>query len=114
MNSFVFRWLWPAGLLLAAPFAQAQTNQAVSATSPALQYHSVLAQYRRFSDQPVIFWRGANDTVGKIGGWRVYAKEARQPDAPSGNAIPGAIEQSTQPDSSQSTLGLHMGHGGKP
>jgi hypothetical protein len=27
-------------------------------------------------------WREANDTVNRIGGWRAYAREAKQPQSP--------------------------------
>ncbi|MDO8776930.1 MAG: hypothetical protein Q7K57_51125, partial [Burkholderiaceae bacterium] len=30
--------------------------------------------------EKVTSWKAANDTVGHIGGWRAYAKEAQQPD----------------------------------
>jgi hypothetical protein len=41
-----------------------------------LQYTSALAGYQAYSDQAVLSWREANDRVGRIGGWRAYAKEA--------------------------------------
>ncbi len=38
---------------------------------------SAFSTYRPFADAPPTDWRGANDQVGRIGGWRAYAKEAR-------------------------------------
>ena len=52
------------------------------ATVPALRYESAIAQYRRLSDEKTVSWRDANDTVARIGGWRVYAREAQQADPP--------------------------------
>jgi hypothetical protein len=42
---------------------------------------SAFEGYRRFDAQTVAPWRESNDTVGRIGGWKVYAREAQQPDA---------------------------------
>lgn len=77
-----------AGLLLVAPTAQAQpTGKAArpdpldaSAPVPALRYVTSLPVTRRAGDDRPISWRDANDTVTRIGGWRVYAREAQQPD----------------------------------
>lgn len=46
-----------------------------------LHYRSAFTHYQKFSDQPTLSWREANDTVDKIGGWRFYSKEATLPDA---------------------------------
>lgn len=62
-----------------------------------LRYDSPLGTYRKWQEQPVQSWREANDTVGKIGGWRTYASE---PDVSGGAAKVPA--------------GEHAGHGGKP
>lgn len=70
----------PGILLLLAGTALAQT--AADAAQPSLpsslQYVSPLRTYRPYADQPVESWREANDRVGRIGGWRAYAKEARR------------------------------------
>ena len=80
-----------AGALGAALFCCAQT-QAQTASSAAVRsdpldakavvapliYESSFAQYRRLSDEKLISWREANDAVARIGGWRVYAREAQQ------------------------------------
>jgi hypothetical protein len=76
--STLFRSLLPwlsllaAGAALAAP---AEKNQAHPLPTK-LQYTSALATYRGYTDQVVQSWREANDQVGRIGGWRAYAKEA--------------------------------------
>lgn len=41
-----------------------------------LQYQSVLQGYRSHADPPLQAWREANDRVGRVGGWRAYAREA--------------------------------------
>lgn len=40
-------------------------------------YVPAFTGYRAFADQPVIAWREANDTVGRIGGWQAYARESQ-------------------------------------
>ncbi|TXH59059.1 MAG: hypothetical protein E6Q93_09605 [Burkholderiaceae bacterium] len=69
----------PGILLLLAGTAMAQP--AADAAQPSLpsklQYVSPLRAYKPYADQPVESWREANDRVGRIGGWRAYAKEAQ-------------------------------------
>ena len=72
--------------LLAAQ-AQAQTTPTTrpdpldpKAQVPALRYESSLGQVRRIGDEKPMAWRDANEAVARIGGWRVYAREAQQPD----------------------------------
>ena len=73
-----------AGLaVLAALNVGAQTAGAPVAETPAPQsvaagrYQSAFEGYRAYSDDKVLSWRESNDTVGKVGGWRVYAREAQ-------------------------------------
>lgn len=92
-----------AGLCLLAPPVQAQTPTqpllpvaAAAATSqslhrpdpldaqaplPPLIYRSALQGYRPNVEAAVGNWPAANEQVGRIGGWRAYAREAQQPDA---------------------------------
>lgn len=51
------------------------------ATVPPTTYRSAFSAYRASGDAAVVSWREANDLVGRIGGWRVYAREAQQPPA---------------------------------
>jgi hypothetical protein len=54
-------------------------------------YRSAFDGYRGFTDEKSVPWREANETVGRIGGWRAYAKEAQQPSKPDTTASqPGA------------------------
>lgn len=66
-------------LMLSASFGFAQSTSPVETPTPS--YRSVFSQYKAFDEQDVATWRKTNETVEKVGGWRVYAKEARQPDA---------------------------------
>lgn len=68
-------WLCAAGLLTGLAHAQAP---AAAPPMDALAYRSALADYQAYKDQPVQPWRETNDTVGRIGGWRAYAREAAQ------------------------------------
>lgn len=43
-----------------------------------VQFKSSFSEYVPYSEQSIESWREANDRVGEIGGWRVYAKEAQQ------------------------------------
>ncbi len=81
-------------LSLAALSAQAQPSQRPAkpdpldpkARVPALVYESALKPLRPRAEEKPVSWREANDTVARIGGWRVYAREAQQPDPAPGNA----------------------------
>ncbi len=83
--------------------------------APALQYRSALADYRKFDDQAVAPWTEVNDTVGKIGGWRVYAKEAREPDpVATKKTVPGTDTDNMSEPVKPMPGGSHMNHGAKP
>lgn len=68
---------WAALLTLAALGAAAQA-QPVAATPPApAPYRSDLKGYIPFDEQKLLAWKEANDTVGRVGGWKAYAREAQ-------------------------------------
>ena len=100
-----------------APTAPAPTQKTpVTKVTPA-SFQSAFEGYKPYTDEKSGNWVQANDTVGKIGGWRVYAKEAREPDAAAGNAASTATGQGgkdARPEPVKSMPGSHMGHGGKP
>lgn len=91
-NGWVRR-IVPAGLMLAFTFAHAQPQadtkkpsqadpaSAAAPTAP-ISYRSAFTGYRPLSEESVAAWKDSNDLTAKIGGWRVYAREARQPDTP--------------------------------
>ncbi|MBI1770786.1 MAG: hypothetical protein HYR68_00160 [Burkholderiales bacterium] len=54
---------------------------------PQVIYFSTLQNYRPFTDQEVGVWKELNDTTARVGGWRVYAKQAREPDPPDAKPI---------------------------
>lgn len=89
-----------AGAQTAEPAAQQQSGLID------LTYRSTLHSYQRFSEEKVGSWRDANDNVGRIGGWREYAKESRQPDAT--GSTPPSGSGSTAPSGSTDP---HAGHG---
>ena len=78
-----------------------------TADVPPLVYSAVLQGYRPNVEVEVGAWRGINDNVGRIGGWRVYAKEARQPDAVAPAA--GAASAPASPGAKPMPAG-HVGH----
>jgi hypothetical protein len=87
-------------LLLAAQ-AQAQSPATTrpdpldpKAQVPSVRYESSFAQFRRIGDDKPVAWREANDAVARIGGWRVYAREAQQPE-PSVAAVLGGCASFT-------------------
>lgn len=125
------RWLMPAALFAAALPTPAQTVtpstvQAAAATAsgvtrpdpldagadvPRVVFQSMLTQYQRHSEQPVGSWKDANETVNRLGGWRVYAREAREAQPPAAPAASGAsTPQARQTGSTPSTNpGGHAG-----
>lgn len=60
--------------------AQAVTEPRLpqSTTEQSVQFKSSFSGYVPYSEQSIESWREANDRVGEIGGWRVYAKEAQR------------------------------------
>ena len=122
------RWLMPCapsaalttalttGLLSVAVAAHAQPDARIGkldpldpkASVPAVIYESSFSQYRRLGDEKPVSWREANDTVARIGGWRVYAREAQQPE-PMREPMPAA--QAMPPASSPQRMApAHGGH----
>ncbi len=103
-------------LAAAAPLAWAQPApggskpdpQEVNASVPRVIYRSPLADYRALSDEKVKSWKETNDKVGRIGGWRAYAKEAQEPE-PAGNSTPLATDK---PVPAEGAKPMHGGHGG--
>ena len=99
------RWplAWLVAMAMAALSAQAEPTARAGkpdpldpkAKVPALTYASSLKPAERLAADKPISWREANDNVARIGGWRVYAREAQQPDpAPAAKpASPAAAAQ---------------------
>ncbi len=70
---------WVLALLATAAFAQPPADAEASKTPlpTQLQYSSAIGDYQAYMDQPTQSWQQANDRVGRIGGWRAYAKEIK-------------------------------------
>ncbi len=69
-------------LLAGAAAAQAPEQPPQAASPVVLEYTSTLSGYKPYADQAVQSWREANDEVGRIGGWRAYAREMQAGEAP--------------------------------
>lgn len=69
-------WL-PMSFVMFAGAAAAQTTTDPVQNLPAAQveYKSTLSDFQPYTDQTIQSWSEANDRVGRIGGWRSYAKE---------------------------------------
>lgn len=130
------RWL-VCTLVCSSPAATAQAQVAASAQAvspaarpdpldakavvPAPHYRSAFARCRAFGDDKPVSWREANEAVARIGGWRVYAREAQQPGAQApGAAAPASAASPASPTSPPAptssgpggTRPMPPGHGG--
>jgi hypothetical protein len=104
-------WYLAAMALPLAAFAQQKarpdpTDPKVS-VAPVI-YVSPLTKYQPLGEEQVTSWKAANDLVEKIGGWRVYTKEAQEP-AP-GAGQPAGKDQQPAPQTKPPTQGGHSGH----
>lgn len=115
--------LWAiAALQLTLATAQAQTPAASPAASaaqskrgdpadskaqvPSALYASPLRTYQAYAEPQIAPWRDTNELVRQRGGWRAYAREAREPDA----ARPAAPAASQPVPAAQPASGGHSGH----
>ncbi len=108
---------WATGAALAQAPATAPAATAAAAPAridpadpnapvPAAQYRSPFSGYQPYTDTPVAPWRATNDRVRERGGWRTYAREAREPDA----ATPPATPASSPAAAPVPTPAGHSGH----
>lgn len=109
-----WRWFAPAAIFAATSAAHAQPGPRAdpldaNAKVPPLLHQSSLASYRRMADDKPLSWREANDTVTRIGGWRVYAREAQQSDTAAA-AKPAAPAPAAPPN--ETAKPMPAGHGG--
>lgn len=61
-----------------------------------LIYAPVFAGYRPLGEDKTTSWREANDQAAHFGGWRAYAREARQPEPPASAAAGTPADRSTR------------------
>ncbi|MDP1650823.1 MAG: hypothetical protein Q8M01_21860 [Rubrivivax sp.] len=78
---------------------------------PPYVHTSTLANYRRLGEVPVGSWREANDTVTRIGGWRAYTREAKQPEGPA-DAASAAAAGTPAAKTTAPMPTMPSGHGG--
>ena len=112
-----FLVLWTLSIATAAPLAWAQPApngskadpQDAKASVPRIVYRSSLADYRVLSDEKLTSWKATNDNVGRIGGWRAYAKEAQQPES-AGNSTPPGADKPAPADGAKPMQGGQSGH----
>ena len=99
--------------ILACPLTAANPNDAM-VSKPVLVYRSVFTDYKMMTDEPIANWREINDSVGRIGGWRAYLKEAQANPQSVPKASPGSIPESTPSSPSKqpaSPAHSHHNHG---
>lgn len=129
MSETLLRWLVRAALCTSAFAAQAQGAGPSGAAGPApaarpdpldakasvpgLTYSSPFSRFRALDDDKPVSWREANDAVARIGGWRVYAREAQQPEAtPFGTDAPMAPKPGAAGKATPQPISMPPGHGG--
>ena len=97
VSSLLFSMLLAAQAQAQSPTTTRPDPLDPKAQVPSVRYESAFAQFRRIGDDKPVAWREANDAVARIGGWRVYAREAQQPDpaAAAKQAAPSAAPAST-------------------
>lgn len=64
---------------------------------PPAVHQSPFAQYRPFAAEVLGSWRGVNDEVGRIGGWKVYAREAYEATKQPASATSGTSDPAVAP-----------------
>lgn len=88
---------------------------------PVLRYESALKSGKTAGDDKPVSWRDANDTVTRIGGWRVYLREAQLPEPaaatppPAATALPpgapaSGVAPAAAPAAPKPPHGPHHGH----
>ena len=108
--------LWLAAVYLSPSGAQTAEQPSnkrpdpanAKVTVPPVVYRSVFSAYRPIGEDKLIPWKAANDEVARIGGWRVYAQEAREPDPPK-PVVPAADTPSAPPAAPKAPQG-HVGN----
>jgi hypothetical protein len=82
-----------------------------TANVPTPTYKSAFAPFRRLGEEKAVSWRDANDNVARIGGWRVYAREAQQPN-PAPAAAPATKPADSTPNAQPAPALMPRAHGG--
>ncbi len=102
-----------SGASIAAPDPTDEKN-----TVPPIRYQSPFRDYKPLGEDKPIPWKAANDEVGRIGGWRAYAKEAQAAAASVNPAAPATPVNATPPPAKPPVMEApakskpgHEGHG---
>lgn len=85
------------GLSAAQSPAPASPASAVTQASSPPAFRSTMDGYQPYTEESTVNWKEANDTTARIGGWRAYAKEARQAQAPEAPPPGGARNAPAKP-----------------
>ena len=81
------------------------------AVTPALVYRSSLGRYQAFTEPDVAPWRETNELVHQRGGWRAYAREAREPASRElASPMPAASAASRPAPGVKPAMPGHAGH----
>jgi hypothetical protein len=114
MSSFIAATVSAAtGMLLVASSMAAPAAADPKAEVPPVVYRSVFGGHRSDAGQGPGSWRELNDTVGRIGGWRAYAREAQAAPpvaAPAAASSPEAAPRPPVAPSAPSGRGGHDHH----
>ena len=78
------------------------------AAVPVSAYRSSLSRYQPFTEPELATWRETNELVRQRGGWRAYAREAREP--ASATAPSPAAPAASQPSNLKPAMPGHAGH----
>lgn len=89
-------------LIYALPGLSAAQSPAPAGPAPVTQasppaFRSAMDGYKPYTEESTVNWKEANDTTARIGGWRAYAKEARQPQTPEAPPTGGAGNAPAKP-----------------
>jgi hypothetical protein len=79
-SSYVVKLGFVVVLLVLSGLTQAQQHVTDATAMPPgfkVDYPSPIRSYQGFSEPTSAVWKEANDLVGRIGGWRAYARESR-------------------------------------
>ena len=80
------------------------------AAVPQLVYRSSLSRFQAFTEPDDAPWRETNELVRQRGGWRAYAREAREPVTPT-VTTPAATPAASQPAAdAKPAIPGHAGH----
>ena len=93
---------------LAPPSVQRADPADPKAAIPASAYRSSLSRYQAFTEPDVAPWRETNELVRQRGGWRAYAREAREP--ASTTAPSPAAPAASPPANVKPAMPGHVGH----